>query len=167
MYLSIEEFKQDWKNESELTHKLFSALTDDSLNQKVWAEGRSLGKIAWHIALCIGEMMNRAGLNIEYPGENAETPKSAAEILRVYDDSSKQLLEKINQWDEAKLKDEIDMYGMGEPWSYATILQILVRHEIHHRAQMTILMRQAGIKIPGVYGPSKEEWSAYGAPSQD
>jgi uncharacterized damage-inducible protein DinB len=42
-------------------------------------------------------------------------------------------------------------------------LQILVRHEIHHRGQMTVLMRQARLKLPGIYGPSKEEWSKYGA----
>jgi uncharacterized damage-inducible protein DinB len=27
---------------------------------------------------------------------------------------------------------------------------------------MTVLMRQAGIKVPGIYGPSKEEWEAMG-----
>jgi len=35
-------------------------------------------------------------------------------------------------------------------------------HQAHHRGQMTVLMRQAGMKVPGVYGPSKEEWSAFG-----
>jgi hypothetical protein len=29
---------------------------------------------------------------------------------------------------------------------------------------MTVLMRQAGLKVPGIYGPAKEEWSIYGAP---
>jgi len=27
---------------------------------------------------------------------------------------------------------------------------------------MTVLMRMAGIKVPGIYGPSKEEWEAWG-----
>lgn len=26
---------------------------------------------------------------------------------------------------------------------------------------MTILMRQAGISVPGIYGPSKEEWAQF------
>lgn len=33
-------------------------------------------------------------------------------------------------------------------------------HEIHHRGQLTILMRQAGITVSGLYGPSKEEAAA-------
>jgi len=37
-------------------------------------------------------------------------------------------------------------------------------HQTHHRAQMTVLMRQAGLKVPGVYGPSREEWSQMGMP---
>jgi len=27
---------------------------------------------------------------------------------------------------------------------------------------MTVLMRQGGLKVPGVFGPTKEEWSQYG-----
>jgi uncharacterized damage-inducible protein DinB len=31
---------------------------------------------------------------------------------------------------------------------------------------MTVLMRQAGLPVPGVVGPSKEEWAAMGMPVQ-
>ena len=27
---------------------------------------------------------------------------------------------------------------------------------------MTVLMRQAGLKVPGVYGPAREEWAEFG-----
>jgi hypothetical protein len=27
---------------------------------------------------------------------------------------------------------------------------------------MTVLMRQAGLKVPGVYGPAREEWAGMG-----
>jgi uncharacterized damage-inducible protein DinB len=27
---------------------------------------------------------------------------------------------------------------------------------------MTVLMRQAGLKVPGIYGPSREEWVKIG-----
>lgn len=49
----------------------------------------------------------------------------------------------------------------------AALLSLFIKHLIHHRGQMTVLMRQAGLKVPGVYGPSKEKWSQMGmdAPS--
>jgi uncharacterized damage-inducible protein DinB len=42
----------------------------------------------------------------------------------------------------------------------SAVLTSLVRHQVHHREQMTILMRQAGIVVPGVYGPAREETAA-------
>lgn len=54
------------------------------------------------------------------------------------------------------------MYGMQ--WTRDTTLNCLVRHEIHHRAQMTVLMRQAGLRVPGVYGPAREDWAPAGFP---
>jgi uncharacterized damage-inducible protein DinB len=50
----------------------------------------------------------------------------------------------------------------GEKWKRAQTLASLVFHQIHHRGQMTVLMRQAGLKVPGIYGPAREEWSAWG-----
>ena len=34
----------------------------------------------------------------------------------------------------------------------------LIKHIAHHRGQITVLMRQAGLKPFGVYGPPKEDW---------
>jgi uncharacterized damage-inducible protein DinB len=31
---------------------------------------------------------------------------------------------------------------------------------------MTVLMRQADLRVPGIYGPSREEWAAGGAEPQ-
>jgi uncharacterized damage-inducible protein DinB len=59
---------------------------------------------------------------------------------------------------------EIPMYG--EKWTRGFTLYVLIAHQSHHRGQMTVLMRQAGLKVPGVCGPSKEEWAAYGMAAQ-
>jgi len=40
---------------------------------------------------------------------------------------------------------------------------MLIAHQGHHRAQMTVLMRQAGLKVPGVYGPSEADKAAIAA----
>ena len=52
-------------------------------------------------------------------------------------------------------------------WSRGKTLGALVTHQIHHRAQLTVVMRLAGLKVPGVYGPAKEEWAAYGMEPQE
>jgi uncharacterized damage-inducible protein DinB len=54
----------------------------------------------------------------------------------------------------------IDFIGQKKP--NGTLLMFLLQHQNHHRGQMTVLMRQAGLTVPGIYGPSKEEWANFG-----
>jgi uncharacterized damage-inducible protein DinB len=50
----------------------------------------------------------------------------------------------------------------GSTWHRASVLLSIVRHQIHHRGQITVLMRQAGLPVPGLYGPAREEWANMG-----
>ena len=166
MYRTIEDFLSDWSQESDSTRKVFKNLTDPSLHQKVSAEGRSLGHLAWHIVLTLGEMGEKAGLNIDAPPENAPDPKSASVILAAYERAGASIAAEVKEkWNNGMLPEEIEMYG--QKWTRTATLSSIIKHQIHHRAQMTVLMRQAGLKVPGVYGPSREEWSQYGMPAQE
>ena len=49
MFRRIQDFLESWAYETDATLKVFEKLTDASLDQKVTPEGRSLGRIAWHI----------------------------------------------------------------------------------------------------------------------
>lgn len=165
MYTSIDVFKAEWANESEATLKVLTNLTDESLSTKVYDEGRSLGFLAWHVAFTVPEMMSKCGLSFENFDENASPFAKAEDILNYYKTNAESLLNNISIWDDAKLLEDIDLYG--QTFKHGQVLSMLIKHEIHHRAQMTVLMRQAGLKVPGIYGPSKEEWSAYGMPPQE
>ncbi|MCP5108177.1 MAG: hypothetical protein GY950_32620 [bacterium] len=163
MFVSIEQFKKEWAAESVNTRKIFAALTDESLNKAIADEHRTIGRMAWHIAQTIPEMSARTGLKPEGPAENTPVPKSADEIKSAYDTAAKSVLQQVtNEWKDETLEIEDDMYG--QKWKRGDTLYILIKHEVHHRAQMTVLMRQAGLKVPGIYGPAKEEWNQYGAP---
>ncbi|MBT8395540.1 MAG: hypothetical protein HKO65_15595, partial [Gemmatimonadetes bacterium] len=70
-----------------------------------------------------------------------------------------------SKWEDGDLEVEDQMYG--ERWTRGKTLTALLNHQTHHRGQMTVLMRQAGLKVPGVYGPAKEEWESYGMPPQE
>lgn len=164
MFYKINDFIQNWKNESETTKKVFAELSDASLKQKVYENGRTLGELAWHITLTIGEMMSHTGMKIETHKEDAPVPSSAEEILSAYSKSSDAFISILEKsWNDEMLNEDIPMYG--ETWKKSFVLQALIVHQIHHRGQMTVLMRQAGLKVPGVYGPSREEWEAMGMPA--
>ncbi|MGE5363564.1 MAG: DinB family protein [Bacteroidota bacterium] len=158
MYENISEFLNDWSRESQATLKVLSAISDESLCQKVYNDGRTLGDIAWHIVDSVGEMAGGVGVKLKRPEENSPVPSSAEEITALYQSNAVELLKQIEEtWQDSNLTEEVDMYG--ETWTKGLVLHIVIRHEIHHRGQLTILMRQAGLKVPGVYGPAKEEWA--------
>ncbi|PWB70310.1 hypothetical protein C3F09_09205 [candidate division GN15 bacterium] len=162
MYTSIKEFETDFAQESGNTQKLMNELTDASLKQAVDKDHRTLGRMAWHIITTYPEMMGATDLKITGVKHDDPVPKTAAEIKKAYESVTKSLREQIAAtWNDSTLKVVDKMYGAYE-WPRALTLQILIRHEVHHRAQMTVLMRQAGLKVPGVYGPSHDEWGAYG-----
>ena len=164
MYRTIHDFLNDWKYENEATLKVFKNLTDASLNQKVTPDGRSLGFLAWHIVITLGEMGEKAGLKVIAPSEHSSIPINASDIVAAYEKAGASVESEVKEkWNDAILPELIDMYG--EKWTRAATLGSLVKHQIHHRAQMTVLMRQAGLKVPGVYGPSREEWLQFGMPA--
>ncbi len=161
MFRRVSDFLASWDQERAATLKVLEALDDRSLQQATGPDHRSLGRLAWHITVTIPEMMERTGLRLSGPAQDAPPPPRAADIVAAYDNASQSLADQVRAgWDDATLEVEDDMYG--ERWARGRTLSALVAHQTHHRGQMTILMRQAGLKVPGVYGPSREEWSAFG-----
>ena len=160
-YNTIEEFIKDWEFEAQATLKVLSNLTDESLNTKVYDDGRTLGFIAWHIAVTIYDSFSKVGVFLPVNEISDDYPVFAEIIYNSYDKLSKSLVWSINlNWNDDSLSEEVDFYG--EKLTISQVLDTMIKHQIHHRGQMTVLMRQAGLKVPGIYGPSKEEWISLG-----
>ena len=165
MYYKISDFVADFDLEIAATLKIFNNLTDKSLDQKVTEKGRSLGKIAWHITGAFGEIGSTALLQV-YRADEKPMPKSAKIISEEYSKSATSLKDAVVKgWNDESLKEEIIMYG--QTWTKGQTLSTLLVHQMHHRGQMTVLMRQAGLKVPGIYGPAYEEWESMGMPPQE
>ncbi|RPJ77859.1 MAG: hypothetical protein EHM13_15405 [Acidobacteria bacterium] len=165
MYRTIEDFRKSWETQREATLKILGALTDESLSQPVAQGSRTLGRIGWHVVLSVGEMARHAGLQVESLPDDAPMPASVADFVATYDAASQKLPDAVAAaWTDEDLAGLIDIYG--DKWTRGQTLAVLMAHEIHHRGQMTVLMRQAGLVVPGVMGPAREEWAAYGMAPQ-
>ena len=161
-YTRVADFLEDWKSESGMTAAVMAALTDASLAQPAGgAADRTLGRIAWHIVTTVPEMMARTGLRLSSVDGEAPVPARAADIAEAHGRAAAELAERLAaEWTDDTLAVTDNMYG--EAWPRGVTLQMLVRHEIHHRGQMTALMRLAGLRVPGTYGPAREDWAAMG-----
>lgn len=161
MYTTVEDFVKEYEQDSQEALKMFDELTDEALGTPVADGQRTLGRVAWHIVQSVPEMLHAAGVQMDTSVMQQPVPGSAAEIASAYKrvtaDAAKALRE---QWDGAELAKVRDMYGMQ--WDGAKVLMCLIGHEAHHRGQMSVLMRQAGLIPHGVYGPHKEAWDSMG-----
>jgi uncharacterized damage-inducible protein DinB len=161
MFRRIDDFAAAFTQERENSLRLFGNLTDESLGRAMVPGGRTLGFLAWHLAGTFREMLGHAGLEVDGPEIGEPVPAHAADIVAAYDRASASALERIRaHWRDDMLEDILPMYG--ETWPRGLVLEALIRHEAHHRGQMTVLMRQAGLPVVGMYGPSREEWVAFG-----
>lgn len=159
MYRRIEDALEAYEELSGGTSRILDALTDESLDTAVARGHRTIGRIAWHIVVTIPEMMNRTGLGLSSVDEEAPPPERAAEIADAYRTAAGELKEALGGWSDETLLETDDMYG--EIWPRGRSLSALMIHEAHHRGQLTVLMRQAGLAVPGALGPSKEEWARW------
>lgn len=161
MYRRMDDFLKDYAGVAADTAKVFAQLTDANLGQTIAPRHRSLGGIAWHIVVSVPEMMNRLGLGLTAADQEAPPPGSAATVRSAQEKVAAELLERLRAgWTDATLDRTDDMYG--QTWTRGFTLTALVQHEIHHRGQMSVLLRQAGALVPGCFGPSREEWTAMG-----
>ncbi|MBD3297965.1 MAG: hypothetical protein GF341_04860 [candidate division Zixibacteria bacterium] len=163
MFRTIDDFKRTWEQTQGDTLKILDALTDESLSQSVADGHRTVGRIAWHIVQTIPEMMALTGLQVSGPDDKTPPPTDAAAIRKSYADTAAAFLREVTgKWSDETLQQTDELYG--ETWARGLTLLIIIVHEVHHRGQLTVLMRQAGLKVPGVFGPAKEEWATFGAP---
>ena len=166
MFTSLAEFIDDWNQESASTQKVLDSLTDGSLTQEVSPNDRTLGRIAWHIVTSTPGMLHEFGLQVQQVESSSTMPANAKEIAETFRKVSSDTVDSIKQqWTDESLKERKNVFGMD--MQKAATLSLLIKHIIHHRGQMTVLMRQAGLQVPGVYGPAREEWSQMGLEAPD
>lgn len=166
MYTSIKQFIKDFTQEKQTTLNVFKAISNDKLMLKPNDDIRSLQRLVWHILITHGEMLGKAGLTINCPNEHAEPVNDINEICRLYEISANSVLQIVNEkWNDEDLSSELNMYG--ENWSKGTILSVLIKHEVHHRGQLSVVMRLNDIKVPSIYGPAKEDWAKYNMPTAE
>lgn len=156
MFSSIAHFKEMWNIETASTLACLNNLTDESLTQPLVNDYRTIDRLANHIVTCAAGIPHEAGLPVA--GYEAKKYHTKDELVAAYEHNRAAVIEALSQWTDNTLQEDTPMYG--ETWKKGFALWVAFVHEIHHRGQLTVLMRAAGLKVPGVYGPNKEEWEA-------
>lgn len=161
MYRRIKDFIADWKEQDGMSVRVLDAIPDEAKSKKVHEHVRELDALWWHIIQVIDSIGQQTGILHKEIDFAAPVPATMSEIKAAYLQSSKDLIEAIQQnWTEEDLNKEFTVFG--RKFNGSTILSILVGHTTHHRSQMTVTMRLLGLRVPGLFGPAREDWEAMG-----
>jgi uncharacterized damage-inducible protein DinB len=166
VFRRIDDFLEIWADERKKTLDTLRAVPTEKMGHSGTATTRSLGRLGWHLVESCVELPGHLGVKVDGPavGESGfiaePLPGTMDEVAAAYERASGSVAEKVKEWNDADLGTVDELYG--EKWRRGFSLFVLVTHQAHHRAQMTVLMREAGLRPPALYGPTSEGWAAYG-----
>jgi uncharacterized damage-inducible protein DinB len=156
MYRNLDDFLSAYTHESSTTQRVLEALSDETLKHEKAAGDTSIGELAWHIATAPGYMLAHEGLDIKVehtPPANVTKQQIVDEFKRVNAACIEGCKAKLG---EADLTRTANWFGYELP--LGVWLNMVPNHEVHHRGQLSAMMRNAGLQVPSIYGPNKEEF---------
>lgn len=158
MYRKVEDFLEDWAASAAGTLSVMKAITDDKMGVAIVEGHSTLGWLAWHLVGAAGGFGFFAGLQVPRVERGAAVPATMAEIVAKYEAIIEAYHTEAKKLSDDSLTEEVNSF-VGTTLR-GKLLRQMIDHQTHHRGQMMVLLRQAGLKVPGVLGPTKEMQAA-------
>jgi uncharacterized damage-inducible protein DinB len=132
-------------------------LTDEDLGWRPGSDQYTLGQQFLHIAQS-EDFQIQAHLNHDWDYERARFPARELmvdELRALLNETRSRTTAALSELDEDRLKEPVD-HGKGQPiQTLRWWLWLLVEHEVHHKAQIAVYLRQMG-KIPPYFAAPLE-----------
>ena len=159
---AIELLLQELEQEAQTTRRVLERVPGDRLTWKPHDKSMSLGQLALHIASVPGAIAEITQIS-PFPAPKFEHPsaKSAAELVPTLEQSlakARSILQKLDDADLAKTwrVTDGDREVMALPVG-AALRALMLNHWYHHRVQLSVYLRQVGVPVPSIYGPSADD----------
>jgi len=164
--MTIAELLQpEFDQEMTSTRRVLERVPEDKFAWKPHAKSFSMGDLASHIVnmlLWTVDTMDKTEFDLGSvaPEEMNKAAKTRAELLAWFDANASKAR-------AALAKSDAD-YQV--PWTlkkgaqvfftlprYTCVRSFCLNHIVHHRAQLTVYLRENDVPVPGLYGPSADE----------
>ena len=155
----VETFFVAWDREAQKTVEMLKMLPAGQYDFRPDTAGRSLGELAWHLAELDGyisfAIANGKFSQDEKP-PNILRPRTIDALAPGYERIHKEARERLASLTVADLDKELDFFG--SPLTVSSLLwDATLAHSIHHRGQLSLLVRLAGGAVPSLFGPTREQ----------
>jgi uncharacterized damage-inducible protein DinB len=145
--------------EGALTKRVLRAFPENKIDDRPCSSAQSAREIAWTtvVTMMVVDPILAGELTL---GGLPEAPKSWKEILDTFDRTLEATEAKVAQLADGEMNGMVKM-PIG-PNKIGTLrrgdaLRMALHDQIHHRGQLSVLLRMAGGKVPSIYGPSGDE----------
>jgi uncharacterized damage-inducible protein DinB len=159
----IDGLLQELEAEAQTTRRVLERVPDNQLAWRPHEKARTLGELALHVAIVPGGVAELVAspTPAQAPQFIDPSPKSASELIPALDQSIAKAKEVLGGMDDATLMATWRMMN-GERELFAVprmalLRSVMLNHWYHHRGQLTVYLRQLGVPVPSIYGPSADE----------
>lgn len=153
-------FLRIWDREAKTTAKVFRAFPLESLGVKPHERSRSIRDLAWQCVIderVIEKIIDGFG-DLRNVPPSPPPPETMEEIAAAYETAHREASEKMRlPKTEFSKTVTVTMRGGSIQLEQAETLWGNLLDQVHHRGQLTVYLRQAGGKVPAIYGPSGDE----------
>ena len=158
----IDELLSELDEEAKATRRMLERVPAHRLAWKPHEKSMTLGQLALHVAGLPGNIA-QASLQSPFPAPSFvhPSPASAAELVPTLErglQTARTILgAKNDQWlaDTWRVVDG-DRELMAIPIG-SLLRTLMLNHWYHHRGQLGVYLRELGVPLPSVYGPTADE----------
>ena len=152
MSADLKSFLTGWEREFAVTSRVLANFPPTSLGFRPHPKSQTAGELAWHQAKAENHFVS-AYLKQALP--HPEIPASLQGMLQAYAVQHQGLCGAVRQVGETAWTRTVPLFG--QDLTGAQVLELMLRHAIHHRGQFSVYLRLVDAKVPAIYGPSADE----------
>ena len=155
---------QELEQESLTTRRVLERVPADKLSWRPHAKARTLGQLAQHVAGVPGRVADLVCSTSPAQAPDfadAPGPTSTADLIPELDRSVANAKKVLGGMSDANvmstwrlMRGERELLAAPRA---AVLRSIMLNHWYHHRGQLTVYLRELGVSIPSIYGPSADE----------
>jgi uncharacterized damage-inducible protein DinB len=159
----IDGMLNELEQEAHTTRRVLERVPENKLTWRPHEKARTLGELALHIAMVPGAVAELLASQspAQVPQFIDPSPASSSELIPTLDQSIGKAKTALGAMDDAavlatwRLMDgERELFAVPR---VALLRSIMLNHWYHHRGQLTVYLRELGVAIPSIYGPSADE----------
>jgi uncharacterized damage-inducible protein DinB len=160
----IDGMLRELEEEAVTTRRVLERVPDNQLGWRPHPKARTLGELALHVAIVPGGVAQLVAS--PSPAQAPQfrqdpSPASTTELMPALDQSIATAKQVLGGMDDGALTATWRLTN-GERELFATtraamLRSVMLNHWYHHRGQLTVYLRELGVPIPSIYGPSADE----------